>query len=62
MTSTRKPVYTVHELAKDYGFGLSTAYKLVNSENFYPAFRVGKKILISADALERWVSEQTTKA
>lgn len=62
MTSTKKPYYTTHEFAEVFGIGLSGAYKLVNSKGFYPAFRIGKRILISADALERWVSEQTTKA
>lgn len=36
-----------------------TAYRLVHSESFYPAFRIGKKILINKDKLDKWIFEQS---
>lgn len=51
---------SVTEMAKVIGIARATAYNLVKQESFYPAFRIGKKILINVEALDRWVNEQTT--
>ena len=50
---------TVSELARRLGIGRSAAYALVTSAEFYPAFRLGKRVLISEEALARWVEERT---
>ena len=47
------------ELARRLGISRNAVYDLVNRQEFYPAFRVGKSILISVPALEKWVEEQT---
>ena len=40
------------------GIGRSKAYELIHSEGFYPAFKIGRKILINVDKLNRWIDEQ----
>lgn len=52
---------TTDDLQGELGIGRSTAYNLCNDEDFYPAFRVGKKIRICPDALKRWIQEQTRR-
>lgn len=47
----------VNELEQYLGIGRKTAYQLVNSKGF-PAFRIGRKVLISRDGLERWMRAQ----
>lgn len=44
-------------LQKEWGIGKNTAYALVNREDF-PKIRVGRKILIPRDALNRWLERQ----
>lgn len=46
------------ELMKILGIGRSKTYELIHSNSFYPAFRVGRKILINIDKLEQWLGEQ----
>ncbi len=33
-------------------------YELVHDPAFYPAFRIGRKILINREQLNRWMDEQ----
>ena len=54
-----KQTMTVKELAQTLCIGSVTAYQLVNSEGFYPAFRIGRKILINREKLQAWLNEQT---
>lgn len=54
-----KQTMTVKELAQALSIGSVTAYQLVNSESFYPAFRIGRKILINREKLQAWLNEQT---
>ena len=51
-----KLTLTVEEMAAAIGVSRTTAYNLANSKGF-PTIRVGRKILISASGLERWVEE-----
>lgn len=51
---------TVSEMSKRLGVSRAMAYNLINSKNFYPAFRIGKRVLVRVDALEKWLDEQTT--
>ena len=55
-----KRTFTVKELQAALGVGRSTAYELVNSNGF-PAFRIGKKILISAEGLDEWIKKGGNK-
>ncbi len=50
---------SISELAKRMGISQPTAYKLANSNGFYPAFRVGNRLLINVNSLEKWLAEQT---
>lgn len=50
-------VLTVEELAKELKIGRNGAYELVYRKDF-PAFKVGKKILIPYEGLCSWVNAQ----
>lgn len=49
---------SIQEMAKFLGIGLTSAYKLANSKDFYPAKRVCGRIVIHYDLLEKWIKEQ----
>lgn len=51
----------VKRMAECMGIGIVTAYQLCNSEGFYPAFRIGRKILVNRERLQQWLNEQTSK-
>ncbi len=53
---------SVVEMGRRMGLSRSLAYNMVKMEGFYPAFRVGKRILIQVAALEKWISEQSNAA
>ena len=54
-----KQTMQVKEMAESLGIGIVTAYQLANSEGFYPAFRIGRKILINRQRLQEWLNDQT---
>jgi len=49
---------SVPELGKRLGVSRATAYVLANRPDFYPAFRIGKRVLVRVDKLNRWLDEQ----
>lgn len=49
---------SVPEMAKRLGVSRATAYRLAISEGF-PAFRVGRRLLVNEKMLEKWVNEQS---
>lgn len=51
-------ILTVKELMEFLNISQPTAYRLVHSDEFFPAFRIGKKILINKDKLDRWLFDQ----
>ncbi|TYQ13093.1 UNVERIFIED_CONTAM: excisionase family DNA binding protein [Acetivibrio alkalicellulosi] len=53
-----KLVYTVTETAKLLNIGMNKAYDLINQQQI-PNVRVGRKILIPKQALEKWLEEST---
>lgn len=53
-----KPMMDICQLMEYMSISRKTAYALIHSEGFYPAFRVGKKILIHPEKLEKWITEQ----
>lgn len=55
-----KLVLSVPEAAKLLGISDNTMRQLARIEGF-PAFHVGKRILISIKGLEAWVEEQAAK-
>lgn len=46
-------------MGKRLGVSRAMAYDLINTQGFYPAFRIGKRVLVRVDALEKWLDEQT---
>ena len=52
-----KLTLTVAEAATIIGVSLPTAYTLVHSAGF-PAFTIGRKLLISRQGLEKWIAQQ----
>lgn len=49
----------INELAKRMSISRSAAYGLAHSSGFYPAFRIGKTLLVNVASLEKWLEEQT---
>lgn len=50
---------TVEELARQLNISRTTAYSLARRKDFYPAFRIGHRTIVSMPALTRWIDEQT---
>lgn len=50
----KKMCLNVPELAQELGISKPMAYELVNCAGF-PSFRVGKRIIVSREALEEWL-------
>lgn len=59
--TTERVALSVPEAAARLGISRAAAYNLVNSDGFYPAFRIGTRILVSVGQLDKWVAEQTSK-
>ena len=53
-----KLVLSVPEAAKLLGISAPLAYALAKSEGF-PTIVVGKRLLVSAKGLERWIEKQS---
>ena len=58
MDQQDKICISIQEMAKLLGIGLTSAYKLANNKDFYPAKRVCGRIVIHYDLLEKWIKEQ----
>ena len=57
-----EPINLNFEQFIDYmNISRTVGYRLVHDESFYPAFRIGRKILINVEKLKQWNSEQTMK-
>lgn len=54
-----KLTITVEELAQQLNVSRATAYNLARRKDFYPAFRIGHRLIISRQALSRWLDDQT---
>lgn len=50
---------TVPQMANQLNISRTTAYALVKDPSFYPAFRIGNRVLVGAKALESWIIERT---
>ena len=55
-----KLTLSVPEAAKIVGVSSAKMYQLVRTEGF-PTVHIGKRILVSAKGLERWIEEQAQK-
>lgn len=54
MGNVERKTYTVRETAKILGINVTAAYDLARQKGF-PAFFVGRRIIISCSGLERWL-------
>lgn len=50
---------TVTELSQRLGIGRNAAYALAVSDGFFPAFRIGRRLIISEAALAKWLEQKT---
>ena len=50
---------TIKQFMEYQNIGRTTAYQLVHDPEFYPAFRIGRKILINMDKLKKWNFDQS---
>ncbi|MDL2318484.1 helix-turn-helix domain-containing protein [Eubacteriales bacterium OttesenSCG-928-A19] len=55
-----KKVLTVSEMAKELRISRPKGYELAARKDF-PTIRVGKRILIPTDALDRWLADEAAK-
>lgn len=51
----------VSEMSRQLNISRKIAYELVNSRGFYPAFRIGRKILVNVELLKQWMREQSDR-
>ena len=58
MEQEKKMCISIQEMAGLLDIGISSAYKLANSKDFYPAKRVCGRIVIHYDLLQKWIKEQ----
>lgn len=54
-----KLAFSTTEAAEVLSISRPTLYQLLNRPDF-PSFRVGNRVLVSADGLRRWVLQQAT--
>lgn len=47
----------ISDLQKELGLSYITAYNLTKEKDF-PSFRIGRRILIDRDGLEKWINER----
>lgn len=51
--------FTVRQFMGYMNIGRTKAYEMIHDKSFYPAFRVGRKILINKEKLDKWIDENT---
>lgn len=57
MTDVERVAYSTSEAAQALGVSKPTIYTLIRRQDF-PSLKIGKRTLIPADGLRRWVAEQ----
>ena len=61
MEQQEKMCISIQEMAQLLGIGITSAYKLANDKQFYPAKRVCGRIVIHYDLLQKWIKEQNNQ-
>lgn len=56
-----KRALSVTEMVETLGISRTTAYELVNREDF-PSMRIGQRIIVPVDALDRWLERGVADA
>lgn len=59
MIQKEKLCFDIAGLCSALSIGKTTAYNLVNSASFYPAFKLDGKWLVNVDKLKKWLAEQS---
>ncbi len=52
---------TIKQFMEYQNIGRTKAYELVHNPEFYPAFRIGRKILINLEKLRKWNFDQSMR-
>lgn len=52
-----KMTLTIEEMAEELNISRPSAYELVKQDNF-PAFSIGRRLLVSRKGLQEWIDEQ----
>lgn len=58
MEQKERMCISIQEMAQLLGIGMTSAYKLANDKEFYPAKRVCGRIVVHYDLLQKWIKEQ----
>lgn len=53
-------VYTVEDIQRIFKIGKNNAYQLLSSSGF-PSFRLNKKMFVSKEKLDEWISKNSGK-
>lgn len=56
-----KAAISVQELSEQLGISLPKAYELVKQPGF-PAFKIGTRIIVPVDALNKWMLQKAENA
>lgn len=51
---------SIADLQKELGISYATAWNLCKQKDF-PSFRIGRRVLIDRNGLEKWIQEQINK-
>lgn len=57
----QRATMTVKEAARYLNINTNTMYSLVHSADFTAALRIGRRILISREALDEWIKREAAK-
>ena len=60
-TSAPRMTLTVEEMADELHLSRPMAYELVKDPGF-PSFRIGKRILVNRQGLQRWIDAQSDRS
>lgn len=59
-SEVQRNTYSAVDIANYLGLSLVGAYNLLNSQDF-PSFRIGRRILVTREAFEKWLQKQQQK-
>ncbi len=57
-TLEEKMVLTRKEFVSLMRISEPKAQEILNSKDFYPAFRIGRRVMVNAQLLQKWLNEQ----
>ena len=60
-TTINRLTMTVEEMGRSIGISRVKAYELANTEGF-PKIRIGRRIIIPIDSLNRWLEKNSINA